>query len=194
VREGSLGQFEYLLLFLAIVLGLAVTDLCVSLNRLLDAGAKVRWDWLAPLAAIVAFLKIVTQWWSWFAAASIAKGVTFEMFVGLLAAAVLLFLLAAVALPDRVDEETVDLRAYYARVSRRYWLLFAAHFALSNVVSAWAQMQVQGARLSLAAPVYLLLPAAVALAFVRNRLLHTVCLLGLIAIYLVQFAGRGLGQ
>lgn len=176
------------------MLGLAVTDLCTSLNRLLGAGAKVRWDWLAPLAAIVALLKIVTQWWSWFYAAPIAKGVTFQMFVALLAAAVLLFLLAAVALPDRIADEAIDLRAYYARVSRRYWLLFAAHFALSSTVTLWVQVQVEGARLSLLAPGYLILPAAIALAFIRNRLLHAVCLLALICFYLAQFAARGLGQ
>jgi len=192
--EGSLGQFEYLLLFLAIVLGLAVTDLCTSLNRLLGAGAKVRWDWLAPLAAIVAFLKIVTQWWSWFTAAPIAKALTFEMFVGLLVSVVLLFLLASVSLPDNLEDEAIDLRAYYAQVSRRYWLLFAAHFALSNAVSVWIQMQVEGARLSLSSPTYLILPGAIALAFIRNRLVHGACFIALIATYLIQFAGHGLGQ
>lgn len=189
-----MGQFEYLLLFLSIVLGLAVCDLCISLNRLLAPGAAVRWDWLAPLAAIVAFLKIITQWWSWFAAAPIAKGVTFEMFVGLLVSVVLLFLLASVSLPDRVDDDAIDLRAYYIQVSRRYWLLFAAHFALSNGVSIWVQMQVEGARLTLLSPAYLILPAAIALAFVRNRVLHGACLLALVAIYLTQFAGHGLGR
>jgi hypothetical protein len=176
------------------VLGLAVTDLCTSLNRLLGAGAKVRWDWLAPLAATVAFLKIITQWWTWFAAAPIAKGVTFEMFVGLLVSVVLLFLLASVSLPDNLEGEVIDLRAYYAQVSRRYWSLFAAHFALSNAVNAWVQMQVEGARLALLSPAYLVLPAAIALIFVRSRLVHGACFVALIATYLVQFAGRGLGQ
>ena len=156
-----MGQFEYLLMFASVILGLAVTDLAVSLNRLIEAGAKVRWDWLAPLAAIVAFLKIITQWWSWFAAAPLAKGLTFEMYVGVCVSAVLLFLVAAAALPEELTEGSIDLRAYYARVSRRYWLLFAAHFALSNIVSAWAQMVVQHAKLALS-PSYLFLPAAIA--------------------------------
>jgi low temperature requirement protein LtrA len=186
------GPFEYLLLFLSIVLGLAVADLCISLNRLLDAGARVKWDWLTPLAATVAFLKIVTQWWSWFNAAPLAKAVTFEMFVALLVTVVLLYLIAAVALPDSVDAGA-DLRAYYARTSRRYWLLFAGQFALSNAVSIWVQMQAAGARLAFS-PGYLILPAAIALAFVRNRLVHTAAFCGLIAIYLLQFAGHGLGQ
>jgi hypothetical protein len=184
-----------LLVFLAIVLGLAVSDLCVSLNRLLDAGAKVRWDWLAPLAAVVAFLKILTQWWTWFGAAPLAKGLTFEMFVLIVVAVVLLFLLAAASLPDAVEEGGVDLREYYPRVSRRYWLLFAAHYLAANAVTVWAQIQVQGARLSPSLLFIAVFPiAAVGLAFVRVRLLHAACLVALIGIYVVQFAGHPLGQ
>jgi hypothetical protein len=193
--EAELGPFEYLLVFLAIVLGLAVTDLCTSLNRLLDAGARVRWDWLSPLAAVVAFLMILTQWWSWFGAVQLAKGLTFEMFVLIVVAVVLLFLLAAASLPDAVEEGGVDLREYYPRVSRRYWLLFAAHYLAANAVTVWAQIQVQGARLSPSLLFIAVFPiAAVGLAFVRVRLLHAACLVALIGIYVVQFAGHPLGQ
>lgn len=189
-------------MLLSIVLGLAVSDLCVSLNRLLDAGARVKWDWLSPLAALVALLKIVTQWWAWFYAAPLAKAVTFEMFVLVLASAVLLYMLAAAALPDSV-EPGVDLRAYYARTSRRYWLLFFSQSVLSNAVGIWAQLRAPGAKLSLVALGYpgfliaavtFILAAAVGLAIWRNRIAHTAAFAGLIAIYLLQFGGRGLGQ
>jgi hypothetical protein len=188
-----MGQFEYLLLFASVILGLAVSDIAISLNRLIAAGAKVRWDWLAPMAAVVAFLKIITQWWSWFAAEPLAKGLTFGMFVGVCVSAVLLFLLAAAALPEELDEAAVDLRGYYAQVSRRYWLLFAAHFAASNIVSIWVQVSLQHSKIAFS-PLYLIAPAAIALAFIRNRLLHGLCLVALTVTYLAQFADRGLGQ
>lgn len=187
-----MGPFEYLLLFAAIILGLAVCDLATSLHRLLGAGARVRWDWLAPLAALVAFLKIVTQWWSWFGVERIARGLTFEMFLGVLVGAVLLFLMAAAALPDEVREGPVDLRAHYAQVSRRYWILFTAHWVLMAGVSIWAQMQIEGARLSLASPVYLMIPLAISLVIVRNRWWHTICLSGLIVLYVGQLFGHPL--
>ncbi|MFI4933755.1 MAG: hypothetical protein ACHP7N_03985 [Caulobacterales bacterium] len=189
-----MGQFEYLLMFTGVILGLAVSDLAISLNRLLEAGARVRWDWLAPLAAVVAFLKIVTQWWSWFAAAKIAKGLTFEMFLGVLVGAVLLFLLAAAALPSQTEEPVIDLRAYYAKVSRRYWLLFTAHWILVTAISLWAQVEITGARLSFLSPAFLIIPLAVSLAIVRNRAWHTLALLGLVGVYVAQFFGQGLGQ
>src|SRR5437773_12112439 len=105
-----MSPFEYLLLFAAIVLGLAISDLAISLHRLLNAGGRVRWGLLSSLAAILVFLKIVTQWWTWYAAQSVARALSFEMFIGVMIGAVLLFLMAAAALPG-VDEgqEVVDL-------------------------------------------------------------------------------------
>ena len=50
----------------------------------------------------------------------------------------------------------------------------------------------QGARFSWLAPGYLILPAAVALAFVRFRPLQIAAFCALTVIYLVQFAGRSL--
>ena len=74
-----MGQFEYLLILASVILGLAVSDIAVSLNRLLEV--RVQWDWLAPLAAALAFLKITAQWWNWYSGVSSAKAITFENYV-----------------------------------------------------------------------------------------------------------------
>jgi hypothetical protein len=184
--------FEYLLLFAAIVLGLAIADLAMSIHRLLAAGTRVKWDWLAPLAALVAFLKIVTQWWSWFDVGRIANGLTFEMFLVVLIASILLFLLTAAALPDDFGERSVDLRAYYASVSRRFWLLFAAHWTLITGVTFWAQIMIAKARIDWISPVWLVLPVALSLAFTRNRVWHTIGLIGFAGVYIAQYAGQSL--
>lgn len=189
-----MSAFEFLLVFVTFILGLAVSDLCVSLNRLLEAGEKVRWDWLSPMAALVALLKILTQWWQWFGAERLARGVTFDMFLLLVAGAVLLFLVAAAALPDRVEDAGVDLRAYYARSARRYWLLFGAQYLVVNAFDIWVQIDVGGARLDWTTAAIVVLPTvAVVLALVRNRALHTIALAAFIALYLVQLAGHRLG-
>ena len=189
-----MNAFEFLLVFLTLILGLAVSDLCISLNRLLEAGGKVRWDWLSPMAATLTLLKIVTQWWQWFGADRLAQGVTFDMFLLLVAGAVLLFLVAAAALPGQVDEAGVNLRAYYAQTSRRFWLLFGAQYLVVNLFDIWVQMDVAGARLGWQTAEIALLPsAAVALAIVRGRAIQTVALAAFIALYLVQLAGHRLG-
>jgi ABC-type Co2+ transport system permease subunit len=60
------SPFEHLLTFASIVLGLAVTDLAMALSRLLHAGTRVTWGLTTPLADIVVFLKIISQWWTWY--------------------------------------------------------------------------------------------------------------------------------
>ena len=153
-----MGAFEYMLMLVSVVLGLAVSDLAISLHRLLGAGARVRWDALAPLAAAVAFLKIVNQWWAWFATAQIARALTFEAFVLVLIATTMLFLLAAAAFPDEAPEGQIDLAQHYAKVARRYWLLFASELVLMNAIDIWAQMSIAPARFDLVGT--LLSPAA----------------------------------
>jgi hypothetical protein len=191
-----MGPFEYLLTFVSVILGLAVSDVAISLHRLLGAGRRVRWDWLAPLAAVAVFLKIVTQWWAWFGTARVARSLTFEMFVVVLVATVMLFLLAATALPDEQADGTIDLRAHYAAVSRRFWLLFAAELVLITVVDLWSQMVLGHAHLDLTgvllSPLAAIVVGAVALAFLRNRWLHAAALVGLIVLYMAKSFGHAL--
>ena len=189
-----MGPFEYLLLFAAIILGLAVTDLAVSLHRLLSAGKRVRWDWLAPLAAIVALLKIVTQWWTWFAAEGLAHGLTFEMFILVLITAVLLFLMAAAALPDDFGDKPVDLREHYSTVSRRFWLMFLGHWILGAAVSIWAQVSIAGAHLKLLSPAWLVVPVVLSLVIFRARWWHGMALIGFIGLYVWQYFGHVLSR
>jgi hypothetical protein len=189
-----MSPLEYILLFIAIILGLAASDIAMSLHRLLSAGARVRWDWIAPLAALVAFMKIVTLWWTWFGVGQIARGLTFEMFVAVVAGAVLLFLLSAASLPDEVAEGPIDLRAHWSAVSRRWWSLFVLHWVVFNGLSIWAQVQIEHARFDWRAWPYLVLPLAISLIFIRNRWVQTICLAGLVVVYVGQFFGQALAS
>ena len=161
--------FEYLLLLPAVLLGLALSDIALSTHRLLSIGRRVKWDWLAPLAAMLAFAKILTRWWAWFGGEQVARGLTFEMFAGVLLSAGVLFLLAATSLPDDVTEQGVDLRAHYANVSRRYWVLFLLHYFAANAIIFWAQARVGQAQVSLSPPLFAIPVLALVLSIVRNR-------------------------
>ena len=186
-----MGAFEYLLLFAAVILGLAISHLAISLHRLLNAGKEVKWDALPLLAAALAFERIVAEWWVWHSANRLAAGFTFGMFLGVLLSAVLLFLMAAVALPDESGER-IDLRAHYLRTHRRYWLLFAAQWLTLNVVSIWAQSSIGQARINLVSTAWLILPAAIALALIRQRIVQYVGLIGFLVFYGVTYFGRTL--
>ena len=191
LEEHDVGAFEYLLLFAAVVLGLAISDLAVSLHRLLNAGKRVRWDALSLLAAALAFERIVVQWWTWHTASRIASGLTFGMFLGVLISATLLFLMAAVALPDE-GEGTIDLRVHFASTHRRYWLLFAAQWLTLNVVTDWAEVVINKAHLSFASPLLLIFPISVVLAFVPNRIVQVLGLIGFLVLYTALLFGQTL--
>ncbi len=189
-----MDPFEYLLMFASIILALAIGDVTISVNRLLQAGKQVTWDWLAPLAATVVFLKIVTQWWSWFGAASAAGALTFGMYLGVLVGAFLLFLLASTSLPDNIEATGVNLRTYYESIHRRFWLLFAAHWVVATGVVIWIGVKVEHERLAYFSPAYLIVPVAVTLAFWWNRWVHLGCLLGFLALYLGHSFGHTLSN
>jgi hypothetical protein len=188
-----MAPFDYLLVLASVILGLSACELAVGVNRLLGAWARVKWDWLAPLAATLVFLKLVTQWWTWHGAVAMASGITFEMYLAVLAGAVLLFMLASAALPNAAGgEESFDLRDHYLRVSRRFWTLFTLHFVIAVGTSIWIQMRIEHARFSLVSPAWLILPVALSLIFVRNRIWHGVALAALCLVYLVKFWGTTL--
>ena len=112
----------YLLGLILVITGLAISDLVVSLHGVLMHRRKVKWDWLALLAAAYIFLMIVNSW-----------GVSFRAFKGddvnpplwqfleLIWQIIPLYLAARAALPDIVSAEGVDLAAHYASVSRYFW-------------------------------------------------------------------------
>jgi hypothetical protein len=189
-----LQPFEYLLLFAVIILGLAIGDLATSIQRLIAAGKLVKWDWLAPLAGLLALLMTVTQWWSWFGEERIAGGLTFPMFLALLITAMLLFLLCATALPDDFGEQPVDLRLYYASISRRFWLLFLAHWGSATGAMIWAWITIGRGELSQIHPIWLSMPIALPLLFIKNRWWHGVTLVALAVLYVGPHLGQTLAH
>lgn len=116
--------FEYTSVLASIIIGLALVDVLVSLNRLIRAGPKVRWHWAAPVAAGLVVMTLLQIWWSLYRPQE--GGTTIGQFLLLFVALVILFLLAAAALPDEVPEDGLDLKAYYHRNGPYFWGLFAA--------------------------------------------------------------------
>lgn len=186
-----MAPFEYLLLFASVVLGLALAELAVGVNRLLRDWDRVKWDWLAPMAAALAFLKIVTQWWLWHSVEQFAAGLTFEMFLTVLIGTMLVFLIAATPLPE-VKEDGVDLRAHWDKVGKRYWALFLLHWLLTLSVSLWAQVIILHRTLNLVTPLMLVGPVMVALMLVRNRGFQAAGILLFAGLFLWQSGGTTL--
>ncbi len=130
---------EQALVFASIVLGIGVAFELENLNRVLRSK-KVKWHWAQPLFALFVLLTIISYWW---AAARNAEGsITLAQFLPIMLALVLLVLLAAVSLPDKVDDDGVDLAQYYQDNRRYQWILMSLFFWSVNFrwfVEVWQQ-------------------------------------------------------
>lgn len=102
-----------------------------SLHRLLRNRKRVRWDWVAPVAALVILVELFNLWWSWrnFAGDSLADLAPY--FVVL----VLLFLTASATLPDEVPEEGIDLGRYFDENRGYFWTLYG--FYITVWIGMW---------------------------------------------------------
>lgn len=123
----------YILALLAIISGLAIADMVVSLHSLLANRSHVKWDWLAIVAAAVIFILIVASWGSSYRAYDdVPEGPWFWEFILVLGQNIALYLAARAALPDQVSlGEHVDLAAHYAFISRYFWASISVTLALS---------------------------------------------------------------
>lgn len=134
---GGMSAFEYTSVMASIIIGLALVDVLVSLNRLIRAGGLVRWHWASPVASVLVVLTLIQVWWSLYSPQD--TGLTIGQFLPLLVELVILFLLSAAALPDEVTPDGVDLKAYYHRNGPYFWSLFTAALAwplITDIVQA----------------------------------------------------------
>jgi hypothetical protein len=134
----KLSRIEYAAVLIGIVVGLALSSILTSLHKLMEAGRRVRWDWMSPTIALgAAVLTLGAFWHQWIIVRSYSQPRHFFITsLPIYAAFSLMFLACAATLPDRVPERGIDLREYYLANIRRVWGLFAATFAFGLVTVA----------------------------------------------------------
>jgi hypothetical protein len=128
---GAMSSGDFAVGLSTIITGLAITVILADFHGLLVNRRKVKWDWVAILAALFIFILIVGSW-----------GVSFKMmgnrsinpplwlFLVLLGEIIPLYLAARTALPDQLLDEGVDLGKHYALVSRYMWSSVAFSYVL----------------------------------------------------------------
>jgi hypothetical protein len=113
----------YIVSFASILFGLAVGDLLLDLDRLLKNRRKVRWHPLPLLAAAFVMFVVITGWWDLYSVLVEETSFSIADFFPQLVKLVLVFLIAAAALPSDVSEST-DLKQYYFDNHRYFYTLF----------------------------------------------------------------------
>jgi hypothetical protein len=116
-----LTYFEYEAIYLGIIVGLALANILTSLHKLIEAGRRVRWGWLAPATAAYAATHTVNEFWfTWVHHQNDPGQMVFTWYSSALAFA-LLFLMCAAALPDDASDGDVDLERFYIENRKRFW-------------------------------------------------------------------------
>jgi hypothetical protein len=125
-----MDAFSYLSVLLSIIIGLGLTQLLTAVGRLIRHRDRVRFDWLPLLWAAVMLVIFVQVWWSMFGLRS-HRDWTFTAFLLVLAQTCTLYMMAAVVLPEQVDQTTVDLASHYEREHRWFFGFLIATLVIS---------------------------------------------------------------
>lgn len=198
-----MNLFEYLLPLISVIVGLSITDLATSLHRLLRARRRVEWDWLPLATALLAVALVLNVWWGLYPEEAI-EVYTVADFFPVMTTLIVLFLINAAALPDRVPPEGIDLRAFYESNSSYLWLLFAVFIALATALTisnrlpsmlddgslGWKEVAEQ---LFMLSPNLMLTGLFVGLARYRNRTFHVVSVIGALLVLGFFFARLSIG-
>lgn len=121
--------FNYLAVLFSIIIGLAATELLQGIRRLLIARRRVIPYWPSLVLAATLLLVLAQAWWAIFGLREHTDW-TFGMYGTALLQIVLLYLVAALALPIVETEGEIDMRAsHFAHAKPLYLLLVAAGVA-----------------------------------------------------------------
>ena len=127
-----MDAFSYLSVLLSIILGLGLTQLLTAAGRLIRLRGRVRADWIPVLWAALLLVIYVQSWWAMFGLRHVVAW-SFLAFLIVLAQTVTLYMMAAVVLPEQVDDGGVDLATYYEEQHRWFFGFLLATLVVSVV-------------------------------------------------------------
>ena len=117
---------SYVSNFASILFGLAVGEILIDFHRLLRSKHRVTWHWLPLFIAFYALMSIISSWWEFYTELLPIQRLSIAAFLPSVVTMTFMFLIAAAALPDRV-EEPIDLKQFYFENARYLWRLYALY-------------------------------------------------------------------
>jgi hypothetical protein len=125
-----MDAFSYLSVLLSIIVGLAITQVLSGYRALMLARSRVILHAPTLIWSVLVLLFAVQMWWASFGLADHDRW-TFLSFFILLLQTVLLYMLAALVLPDMPSDQRTDLRAHYVRETTPFFLTLLGILAIS---------------------------------------------------------------
>lgn len=131
-----MSSYEYITIFVSVIVGLAVVQLLSGFSLILDARERSRPYWVHLVWAHNVFVLAVVTWWLNFSLVEIRVW-SFFHYANLVAYAVLLYLLAGLLFPTR-GAEVIDFRAHFQR-NRKWFFLVVAAFVPVDVFNSFLE-------------------------------------------------------
>lgn len=125
--------FSYLVVLVSLVLALGITRILTGVGQLLQYRERMAVSGVHLLWTAVLFIVHVQYWWSLYSLRDLPDW-TFIGFIAALIPPALLYLMAVVLFPERM-EEGADLERHYFDGRRAFFLLFALAVVSSLLVS-----------------------------------------------------------
>jgi len=125
-----MDAFSYLSVLLSIILGLAITQVLKGFRGLMQARARLRRYWPTVAWSILVLVMAVQSWWAMFGLRH-HQDWTFFAFSVVLAQTIVVYLLAALVLPDFFGDGAVDLREHYYGHQRWFFSLLVLLIVIS---------------------------------------------------------------
>jgi hypothetical protein len=107
-----MDEWGFLSVIVSIILGLSITQLLQGMSEVINQRERVRYYWPAVGWSVLLLIVDIQAWWAMFGYRN-RHSWTFVQFATVLLEVILLYLLAALALPNFAGQELIDLRANY---------------------------------------------------------------------------------
>jgi len=124
-----MDAFSYLSVLLSIIIGLAITQVLQGYRAMLLARRRVKLFAPTMLWSVLILVLATQSWWSSFGLTDVRVW-TFGVFGLILLQTVLLYMLAAIVLPD-AGADTIDLAAHYREHITAFFAIMLAMLAVS---------------------------------------------------------------
>ena len=125
-----MDAFSYLSVLLSVILGLAITQVLQGYRALALNRRRVTLYWPSLAWSAMVLLMVAQHWWASFDLTTRADW-SFADFAAILIQTALIYMLAALVLPDMPADQPLDLKAHYERER-------VAFFGVASGVIAWS--------------------------------------------------------
>lgn len=127
-----MDAFSYLSVLLSVILGLAIAQVLQGYRALALNRRKVRLYWPSLVWSAIILAMVAQHWWASFSLAGRGDW-SFAAFAAILIQTALMYMMAALVLPDIPADEPIDLRDHYFRERLSFFGVAAAAIGWSMV-------------------------------------------------------------